>query len=261
MRSAAEPREIKVKTVERTLMLLEILAEHNSLLSLTRLSQLSKLSVSTTYRLLNTLCRSGFVERDKLTGHYKLGLKAFLIGNAALQSVELRSTALPYLSHLAQECGESVYLSILSNQNIVYSDCAKTAGPIQIGIQTGVPVPACQTSSGRVLMAFLTPPEQQKFIDQFTAGQLIANPRQFAEELQQVRTAGYSAGISDFSGTVREISVPIFNYLKSCVGALSIFRPVFGDQLSPQELALLAKVQAASHEISRAMGYSYPNEK
>ena len=98
MRTATtEPKEIKVKTVERTLMLLEIMAEESTPLSLTKLGNLSKLSVSTTYRLLSALCRSGFIEKERATGHYKLGLKSFLIGNAALQSVELRPTALPYM--------------------------------------------------------------------------------------------------------------------------------------------------------------------
>ncbi len=256
MKNTAELREVKVKTVERTLMLLEILAENNSLLSLTKLSQLSKLSISTTYRLLNTLCRSGFVERDKLTGHYKLGLKAFLIGNAALQSVELRPTALPYLTQLADTVSESIYLSVLSTHNIIYSDCVKTAGPIQIGIQTGIPVPACQTSSGKVLLSFLQSAERQKWHEVYRNSQLIDNANQFELELTQIRNQGYAAEVSNFSRTVREISVPIFNYLKTCVGALSVFRPVFGETLNQDEQQLLVRLHATAVEISRAMGYS-----
>ncbi|TCL75255.1 IclR family transcriptional regulator [Hydrogenispora ethanolica] len=256
LKKASELREIKVKTVERTLALLEILAEQNSLLSLTKLSQISKLSISTTYRLLNTLCRSGFVDRDKLTGHYRLGYKAFLIGNAALQSVELRPIALPYMNQLASDLRESIYLSVLSNHNVIYSDCIKASGPIQFGIQTGIPVPSCQTSSGKVMLAFLPADERRKWSEFFSGSQLLSDPGRFAAVLDSIHQQGFAAEVSDFSGTVREISVPIFNYLKICSGALSVFRPVSGTSLTPEEQLLLEQLQAAAKAISLSLGYS-----
>jgi IclR family acetate operon transcriptional repressor len=113
MKTNIKQREIRVQTVERSLMLLEILAEQNTPLTLTRIGQLTKLNLSSAYRILNTLCRSGFVEREKVTGHYQLGLKAFLIGNAVLQRLNIREVALPHLNQLVQNINESVYLAII----------------------------------------------------------------------------------------------------------------------------------------------------
>ncbi len=255
MRLAAEPKEIKVKTVERTLKLLEILAEQNTPLPLTRIGQIAKLSLSTTYRLLSTLCKSGFVEREKSTGHYKLGLKAFLIGNAAIQNVELRPIALPLLNSLAQATGESVYLSILSGQNVIYSDCIKTTDPIQIGIQTGIPVPACQTSSGKMLISNLPLSEQQNYAQNYYEAKLIDNPSTLLQELRAVRLQDFAAEISGLMGSVREISVPLYNHLRVCIGAISIFRPVNGNSLTEQDELLINKLKEIGREISRTMGF------
>ncbi len=117
---ATKQREIRVQTVERSLKLLEVLAEQSTPLTLTRIGQLSNLNLSSAYRILNTLCRSGFVEREKTTGHYQLGLKAFLIGNAVLQRMNIREVALPYLSRFVENTNETIYLAILSHQNVIY---------------------------------------------------------------------------------------------------------------------------------------------
>jgi DNA-binding IclR family transcriptional regulator len=254
MHNETEPREIKVKTVERTLMLLEILAQESSPLNLTRLSQLSKLSISTVYRLLSTLCRSGFVERDKPTGQYRLGLKAFLVGNAALQRVDIRSTALPFLTTLAEKTGESVYLAILAKHHIIYSDGIKGVSHMQIGVQTGIPIPAFQTGAGKVLLAHLPPAEQHSLSEVFCEDHLPMEALQFRKELQTTLYQEYAVNTSD-SGAIREISTPIFNYQQNCVGAISLFCPASGEFLTERENILLNQVKESSMAISRAMGF------
>jgi IclR family acetate operon transcriptional repressor len=249
-----ELKEVKVKTVEKTLFLLELLADQNLPLSLTRIGQLSNLSISTVYRLLNTLCRSGFVERDKLTGHYKLGIKAFLIGNAALQKVELRQVALPHLTQLAKTCNNSVYLSIFSQQNVFYSDCIRTSSPIQIGIQTGIPIPACRTSSGRVLIAHFSLEEQLNLADFYYKNSLISDQQAFLKELAVIQKNGYSCDAGDFGGTVREFSAPIFDHSKRCVGAASIFGPIVDINLTEADCKIIQQLKTATTDISKALG-------
>jgi DNA-binding IclR family transcriptional regulator len=254
MRATHELKEVKVKTVEKSLTLLELLANQNVPLTLTRIGQLSALSISTTYRLLNTLCRSGFVERDRQTGCYKLGLKAFLIGNAALQKVELRSIALPYLNQLTKKTATSIYLAIFSQPNVFYSDCIKTNSPIQIGVQTGVAFPACQTSSGKVFIACLTLDEQLELIDYYAKNTLIKDTQAFLKELALIQKNGYASGAEDFGSKVNEFSVPLFNHVKKCVGAISIFSAFHGAELTDAELKTITQLKKTGSEISMALG-------
>jgi DNA-binding IclR family transcriptional regulator len=252
MRATRELKEVKVKTVEKSLSLLELLAEQTTPLSLTRLGQLSSLSISTTYRLLNTLCRNGFVERDRQTGGYKLGLKAALIGNAALQKVEIRNIALPYLTQLSKKVATSIYLAIFSQANVIYSDCVKTNSPIQIGIQTGIPFPACQTSSGRVFLACLTLEEQLELIDHYVASGLIKDSQIFLKKLALIQRNGYADGAGYFGSKVHEFSAPLFNHTQKCVGAVSIFGAPHDAETGPK---MVRQLKNTCLEISRALGY------
>jgi DNA-binding IclR family transcriptional regulator len=254
MKTDTIQREIRVQTVERSLMLLEILAEQNTPLTLTRIGQLTKLNISSAYRILNTLCRSGFVEREKTTGHYQLGLKAFLIGNAVLQRLNIREIALPHLDQFVQNNKESIYLAILSNQNVVYTDAVKTTGPIQIGIQTGLQVPACQTNAGKILLANLAIHEQQLLTSYYLNEKFIINQQSFLTELDLLRIQGFSDGVINVKETIREISVPVYSYLSKCVGAISVFQQVNNSISSEQEHTLLDQVNMTAKTISLAMG-------
>jgi len=253
VKSSSDLKEVKVKTVEKSLKLLEILAGQNTSLPLTKLGEMSKLSLSTAHRLLATLCRSGFVERDRFTGHYKLGLKAFLIGNAALQSIDLRSAALPYLTGLMEQSGETTYLAILANKDLIYSDSVKNQGLMQIGVQTGVSAPACQTSSGKVLMAYLAPADLRTMIEYFVQKQLIADAEEFINSLRHIKRNGYFVGITGLGGNIHEISAPVFNHVRLCIGAISIFSASFGGAAN-SERRLAELVRQTAWEISKAMG-------
>lgn len=253
MKAETKNREIRVQTVERALSILEVMAEQNETLPLTQIGKLVKLNLSTTYRLLNVLCRSGFVEREKGSGNYRLGLKAFLIGNTVLQRIDLQEVAMPYLYQLMQASGESVYLAIQSNQNVVYTNSVRSMGPIQISIQTGVQIPACKTNAGKVLLAHLGKHDQYLFANQYLRETLIENEQNFLMELDGIRFKRYCAGVWGFKDTIREISAPVYNYLNQCAGAISIFYQT--DSSHPhQERSLLEQVNQTAETISQAMG-------
>lgn len=249
-----EEKAIKVKAVEKTLRLLEILAEHDTPLPLTRLGQITHMSLSTVHRLLNTLCSSGFVEREPMTGHYRLGLKAFLIGNAALQNVSLRPTALEMMQVLAEEVKESVYLAVLSQHDVIYSDAVRPAGPIQFGIQTGIPLPAYETCSGRLLLAYLPASEQEMVLEKLksSGNQVFGELR---EELKQIREKGYTFNKIGMGHGIREISAPVFNHQRLCLGAIGVFRPASDEGMAVKDADILEKVCYTAGQISRRLGY------
>lgn len=83
----SKTEEMQVKTVEKALKILEVLAREEKPLTLTTIGKMSALNLSTAHRLLRTMCNQGFVEREISGGHYRLGLKALAVGNAALTEV------------------------------------------------------------------------------------------------------------------------------------------------------------------------------
>ena len=261
MQNARPLKEMNVKTVERSLMLLEILARENNAQPLTRIAQSAQLSVSTTYRMLNTLCRNNFIEKDAHTGHYRLGLKAFIIGSAAHHRVEIRAVALPFLTRLMTDSNQPSYLASLSGHNIVYRDCVKTANFLQITIQTGFPVPINLTASGMVLLAHLPGRERRETMELLLEKRLLDDPSTLSQQLTAIRAAGYAVRLIDYAGIcesgpeIMEISAPIFNHLGVCSAAVSIIAPSPAASQTELEKKLRDKVRQAGTDISQALGF------
>jgi IclR family KDG regulon transcriptional repressor len=67
-----------------------------------------KLDRSTTYRILLSLEKCGFVEKDKRTGEYSLGLSAFEIGNTYLRQMDLLKVSKPIMTELALKVQKKV---------------------------------------------------------------------------------------------------------------------------------------------------------
>ncbi|NPA54194.1 MAG: IclR family transcriptional regulator [Aquificae bacterium] len=109
-----------VKTsVEKALDLIEALKDKDDL-GVTELSKILNLNKNNVFRLLATLELKGLVEQDEETGHYKLGMKFLFLEDAYLKGLPFLRYAKPFMRKLRNEVGETVYLSVLHKDDIVY---------------------------------------------------------------------------------------------------------------------------------------------
>jgi urocanate hydratase len=98
------------RTVERALGLLaEVCAQPP--ISLTECARRAGLPASTALRLLRTLERKGFVERDA-RGAFRPGVRVLQLGATALGRQSLVELAQPGLARIVEQTGESTYLVV-----------------------------------------------------------------------------------------------------------------------------------------------------
>src|SRR3954447_1571006 len=107
-------------SVERALALLQYLARHSGEHGVRSLAGTLSWSPSTTYRLLETLAQSGFVHQNQLTDKYRIGVAAVQLGISALGALDITGVAPPYLRELVAETGESAFLAVLDDMQVVY---------------------------------------------------------------------------------------------------------------------------------------------
>ncbi len=163
MSSAAQERSnerYRIRSVERALSILQLLAAEKGELSASEISRKLGLPQSTAFRLLVTLAASGFVEQNPDNDRYRLGVSCLALGSTFLANSDLRQRAIPYLERLRDETGETVHLGILDGYDIVYLD--KLPGLHPIGLMSskvGAHAPSYCTGLGKALLAFL--PEEQ----------------------------------------------------------------------------------------------------
>lgn len=106
-----------VQSVDRALMLLEVLARSDAPMGVGEVAELTGLPPGTAHRLLHTLLMRGYVRHDA-SRKYSVGTAALRLGDAAQRS--LARSARSYLADLVSFSGETANLAVLEGDDVVY---------------------------------------------------------------------------------------------------------------------------------------------
>ena len=98
--------------VGKALGLLVLLGDEPRGASAAEISRRAELPFSTTYRLLGSLTRDGFVDYEPDGRRYHLGLRVFQLGQRVSNHHGFAGTALPILRRVTEETGEATILSV-----------------------------------------------------------------------------------------------------------------------------------------------------
>ena len=246
-----------IESADRVLRVLESFAPHERYASLGDIAERVGLPKSSVHRLLVTLVGHGFVDRDPTTRRYRLGIKLFELGSAAIHERGLHSAAHPVLEELARATGETCHLAVLSGGEAVY--VYKIDGPASIVMSSrvGGRAPCHATSIGKVLAGWAGPDVLReiciKEMRVYTPN-TITTFSAFEEELNKVRRLGYALDLEEFEEGLRCIAAPVRDQAGSVVSALGIAgtRSRFGDH---QIERLVSAVVGAANLLSRNLGY------
>lgn len=257
--STGNERRVKtVQAVDRSLAILEALARHGGPVSLTVLSNKLGLNISTVHRLLNTLIVAGFVEQEPNQGRYRLGLKAFEVGNAALYNLDIRSIAKPYLKELVDKCNETANLSILDRGDVVYIDQVESSNIVKMFAKPGTRGPSYCTGSGKVMLAYLPPFELEKTLREIKflkhTENTITDPAILKKELEKIRQEGLAMDMGELEEGVQCVAAPIRNHEGKCIAAMSISGPT--SRITGFSVAELIKIVTyAANRVSLQLGF------
>ncbi len=251
--------EKTVQSVDRTLSILEIMANYGRPMTLSEISGNLNLKISTAHRLLKTLIIRGFADQDPYTGKYQLGIKTFRIGNTALYSLDIRSVARPYLKELVRTCSETVNLAVLDNGYVVYIDQVESEKMIKMIANLGSRAPSHCNAVGKVMLADLTELDLERFmrsvqLEKYTEKTITA-PNKLREELKKVKKSGYALDMEETELGIRCVAAPVYNHRGKVSAAVGISGPTTRVSIKYlEELKLYVKKTAS--EISQRLGHS-----
>jgi DNA-binding IclR family transcriptional regulator len=154
-----------VGSLAKGLRLLRAFDEAHTELSLTELAQRSDLDKSATQRLANTLHIEGMLEKDPDTRRFRPSHAWLQMAYAYYWSDPLVGQAMPKLIDLSQDLGETVNLTELSGDHIVYVSrlpCKRTYFAATV---IGRRLPALSTSAGRAMLATFPEPDRNAAVE------------------------------------------------------------------------------------------------
>ena len=149
---------------------------------------------------------------------------------AAINSMELRELAAPYLQQLSDETGYTVNMAILDGTEIVYIErCRSTrAGQraIDLNLHVGARLPAYCTSMGKVLLASLEPDVLASRLDQTDLIQrgpnTLTDLHALLAELKKVKKVGMAVNNEELSYGLRSIAVPVRGRDAEAIAAINL---------------------------------------
>jgi IclR family transcriptional regulator, pca regulon regulatory protein len=218
------------QSLERGLEILSSFTSTRPRLGVSELAREVGISRSTSHRYIATLAALGYLEQDRPTRKYRLGPRVLDLGFSAINSMELRAIAAPYLQDLSDETGHTVNMAVLDGVDILYIERCRSASQgqrdIDLNLHAGSRLPAYCTSMGKVLLAALPPDEQDRRLAQITFIKRGPNTLTATEtlraELGRVRAHGLAVNNEELASGLRSIAVPVRGRDGQVVAAINL---------------------------------------
>jgi DNA-binding IclR family transcriptional regulator len=217
------------ETVVKTLALLDLFTTNNPTQTASEIARTANLPLSTAFRLLTTLVQLNFVEIDRSTRKYRLGLKLLELGHVVTQQLDLPALALPILHDLMHRSSESARLSIRDGMEGVFISKVETQQSVRLHTPLGQRVPLHAGASMKVLLAFQPQEDIANYIECLDqtpiAPNTIVDPDRLMADLIRIREQGYAVSFSEQSPGAAGVAAPVRDHTGRVVAGITISGP------------------------------------
>lgn len=242
----------RVPALENGLNMLMLFGQHRDELSFSEVCQRMGMPKASAYRAVQTLDQMGFLERNAVTGCYRLGISVLRLGFDYLSSMDIVQIGQPVIHRLRDLTGCSTHLCVRDGRDVVYVARAGAVGEIGAGVAIGSRLPAHCTAIGRVLLMTLP---ATKIATLFPEAAFSSTSRQGPRtppELQQLLDAdaerGHVISESFYQPGVSAVAFPLRDRDGAVLASISVMVPQAA--LPPTlKTTLCAQVSAAAQEI------------
>jgi DNA-binding IclR family transcriptional regulator len=247
-----------IQSVSHALDVLEQFADEVDELGVTELSKRLKLHKNNVFRLLATLEARGYIEQNRATENYRLGIRCLQLGQSYVQHMGLLRQARPIMVELVRAVRETAYIAVLRRAAVVPVDVVEADRAVRIVSQLGEALPLHCTAAGKAYLAF-EPEEDLRALlpdglPRFTE-RTVLERQALLQQLRAVSTNGYAIDLGEHMEDIRAVAAPVRDYARTVVGALAIAAPAsrLTQERIDKEVAPL--VVKAGRELSTRLGF------
>lgn len=245
-----------VKAADLCLRILEHVAFSPEPDGVTQIAEVVRIAKSAAFKHLQTLMDHGLVVQDPSTSRYRLGPKAWLIGQQAQNLNDITAIALPFMLAARNETGLAVVLSTPTPSSAYVVLTCPSTHQIEIGVRTGSHLALHASAQGKIFLALGETSrlnELKKTALTAVTPHTVTDWARLENELEQVRQRGFAAAPQEALLGINAMAAPIFNYDHKLIGSIGFVGSV---QHIPDEIdsALVERLLRLTGDISRALG-------
>jgi len=217
------------RPTSRVLDILERLASTEDGLTLTEIAAQVGAPKSSLFPFVHTLLQRRYLELDKATGKYTIGLHAFALSASYLETHSLYRMITAEMRNVVDECSEVCQLGVLEGGDVLYIGKVDSPEAIRLVSHVGKRLPANCTAIGKALLSQHTEQEIRALYTRGLPSLADASVTDFQELLRQVNAVndlGYAMDIGESHEHIRCYAVPLF-FQGNVDAAMSVSTPLF----------------------------------
>jgi IclR family transcriptional regulator, KDG regulon repressor len=213
---------------------------------------------TTVHRILYSLEKLGYIEKDDVKSSYRLAGKFFDLTGSAVHFRRLLAVARSEMQTLLLRFGETVNLGVLEEGQITYIDVLQSPSALRIAANPGARNPVHCTSLGKAILAYLPEEEALAVLDQFPmirmTSRTITQKKHYMEHMALVREKGIALDLEEHLSGVVCVAAPIFDRTGKIIASISTSGPT--PRMKPKLAQMQNEVKNAASNISRMLSPS-----
>ena len=257
-KNAAKPaNKYKVKSLEKALLILELMIDKGRNLSITEICQDLGYGKGTVHRMLGTLREHNFVHQHQSTKLYGLGSRTLSIGTPNKKENFLRKTMAPFLRELHLKCGETVNAAVNEYNQIRYIFRLESDEMLRISTPAGARFPVHCSATGKIFLSYLTNDDIRRIhggeeqLKKMT-DRSIPTVSDLIRAIERIRKKRVAFDDEEALSGVYCVAAPVIDAKGECVAAISISTPK--NRVSEEKSLLFSEMTTmTAREISKAL--------
>jgi len=256
-----------IRAVERALDVLQCFSMQTPELNMTQISERVGMHKSTVHRLLATLEKRHFVERNPITGLYRPGIRFLQLAYLTQESNDIRRIAMPFMQRLCAQYLENVNLAVLDGSDVVFIEITEGSQQIKLAASPGQRLPVYCTASGKAIIAFLSADRIEKILDagiQAHTSCTLTSREEILENLKSVRENGFALDREELEEGINAVAAPILDKENHPLASISVAGPAYrltNERMLEIGLEVRKTAEDISIEIQRIPGpWGFPGK-
>jgi IclR family transcriptional regulator, mhp operon transcriptional activator len=182
--------------------------------TVSEVAQEIRLPRTTAYRILETLCDSGYVLRDPVDERYRLTILVRGLSAGFNDEAWVTQIARPHLFELGESIVWPAYIATLAGTKLIVREATDHRSPLAIEPYcVGLQLPLLTTSAGRAYLAHCADTERAMLLDTLTNStkeedRRARDPEQLSRLLAEVSALGYATATRTHR-LVEELSISL----------------------------------------------------
>ena len=239
---------------ERSLQLLEVLANAGRPVSLKELSVTLGLPQATAFRLCQLLENERYVVREAGGRRYAVGVRLLRLGLSIVSGSGPTTARHNILAELVSEIGETCNLTALVGTDVLYLDRVEAQWPLRVILEPGSRVPLHCTASGKLLLSAMPAETRDQILAFLTltphTPYTIIDKQVLRREVLRIRKRGYGTDSEEFLLGLTAIAVPLKDRKGKTLAAIGCHAPKARVSLK-QLIGKIGLVQRAAQRIEK----------